>query len=327
MKAKPVKIWAFFAVLILTCVCTAGAHTINIGGQTITLQDTCSSDHKLNVFDGTNTYCAEATTDTLSGTLHVMHNGTIYSICDGACGGGGEVPPVPPAPEVLSSSCSWTQSNANAYLLSDGRQYFDTTLGIDTNVQAEITLDVVNGKSAVVIGTSGSTCLYDFFLNDRGRHSFKIGKNSGTLSGNSSAANPSGKYVYSIELRSGSSYTKDVYMSRVNGTRTRIASISLSSSTACTDSNHTLLVLGGDVASGLNQTLNGGIKLYGIKLKNKSGTLQHDFQPVAAGTRFVGCGPNGTDYVAPTNGMWDAVTKKFYQAGGTGGQMGYGVDP
>ena len=86
---------------------------------------------------------------------------------------------------------------------------------------------------------------------------------------------------------------------------------------SCTGSE-TMMVLNNDYVT-ITQGQNGGIKLYNIKVWNTSGTLLHEYQPVAQGTNICG-------YTALTNAMWDTVTKKLYYPAGTG-QMGYGVDP
>lgn len=39
-----------------------------------------------------------------------------------------------------------------------------------------------------------------------------------------------------------------------------------------------------------------------------------------------GCDENGSDYVVPTNALWDNVTKQILLPGGTN-PLGYGVDP
>ena len=319
MKAKPVKIWAFFAVLILMCVCTAGAHTINIGGQTINLQDTCSGDHKLNVFDGTNTYCAEATTDTLSNTLHVMHNGTIYSICDGACGGGGGewvMPEEPGEPIDLSNvpNCTWTQPNTKAYLLSDGNQWFDTGVTADTSVNIDVQVKIVNGMSARVFGTNSSSCWFDMTLDHKHRAQFRFGSANNAASTSFSEAN-SKKLLRFVTSESASNKKRiDYYLDGVRQsyfTRTYAA---------CTSADTLKVFKNNLIADGLvDQTDSGGMKLYYIKIYNSSGTLIHNFQPVAQGTNVCG-------YTALTNAMWDSVTKKLYYPAGTG-QMGYGVDP
>ncbi len=309
------KIWAFFAVLILTCVCTAGAHTINIGGQTITLQDTCSSDHKLNVFDGTNTYCAEATTDTLSNTLHVMHNGTVYSICDGACGGGGEwvMPEEPGEPIVINDpNCNWTQPNANAYLLSDGRQYFDTKVPVDSSVNIDVTAQVVSGTNARIFGVVDSTCYYDLVLDKQRRAHMRFGTSSSAVTKNLTEAQSKQKIRYYTETDG------DYKNFRLSGSG--VSGYLRKKNAACT-SQSTLKVLTNKLFADtmVDPTQSGGIKLYYIKMYNSSGTLIHDFQPVAKGTNICGVTP-------PTNAMWDFVTKKLYYPAGTG-EMGYGVDP
>lgn len=316
-KAKPVKIWAVFAMLILTCVCTAGAHTINIGGQTITLQDTCSSDHKLNVFDGTNTYCAEATTDTLSNTLHVMHNGTVYSICDGACGGGGEwvMPEEPGEPIVINDpNCNWTQPNANAYLLSDGNQYFDTGVTADTSVNIDVQVKIVNGMSARIFGTNSSSCWFDMTLDHKHRAQFRFGSANNAASTTFSEANSKKQLRFVTSDSTSNKKRIDYYLDGVRQsyfTRTYAA---------CTSADTLKVFKNNLISDGLvDQMDSGGMKLYYIKIYNSSGTLIHNFQPVAQGTNVCG-------YTALTNAMWDSVTKKLYYPAGTG-QMGYGVDP
>ena len=65
----------------------AMGHVLHIGNTSITLQNTCNTDHKLNVRVGNNVYCAPATTTWSDNSLHVNVNGTVYTICDGECGG------------------------------------------------------------------------------------------------------------------------------------------------------------------------------------------------------------------------------------------------
>ena len=86
-----------------------------------------------------------------------------------------------------------------------------------------------------------------------------------------------------------------------------------------------MYVLNNDYVT-INQANSGNIKLYSIKVYNTSGTLIHNYQPVAAGTHLTNCGTNGGDYIVPTNCMWDTETKQILLPGGTG-EMGYGVDP
>lgn len=302
---------------VLTCICTAGAATLNIGNHSINLLTSCTSDHKLNVYDGTNTYCAEATTDTLTDALHVMHNGTSYSICNGACGGGGGewvMPEEPDDPIVLPSSCTWTQTNENAYLLSDGNQYFDTGVPIDTSVNLDVQVKVVNGISARIFGTNSSTCWFDMTLDHKHRAQFRFGSNNNAASTTFSEAN-SKKLLRFVTSNSTSTKKRiDYYLDGVKQsyfTRTYAS---------CTSADTLKVFKNNLISDGLvDQTDSGGMKLYYIKIYNSSGTLIHDFQPVAQGTNICG-------YTALTNAMWDTVTKKLYYPAGTG-QMGYGVDP
>ena len=308
------KIKVSLLLLLLPLIAMADTHTLNIGGATIALSETCDSEHKLNVlYDGT-VYCAPATTDTLTDTLHVIHNGTIYSICNGSCGGGGGeyvMPETPPEPIVLPETCEWTQTNENAYLLSDGRQYFDTKVPVNSRNNIEVTVQVVNGAYARLFGTQGSSCNFDMTLNNVGSLSIFMGNGSA----NAYTFNtPSAKNVYKTTTNktSTNSVTKIFYANdtRLNRTTKTVYD--------CTDANHTMLVLDNDLTT-IDQTKSGGIKLYRIIMKDSSNNLIHDFQPVAKGTNICGVTP-------PTNAMWDFVTKKLYYPAGTG-EMGYGVDP
>lgn len=317
MKAKPVKIWAFFAVLILTCVCTAGAHTINIGGQTINLQDTCSSDHKLNVFDGTNTYCAEATTDTLSNTLHVMHNGTIYSICDGACGGGDipeyVMPATPPKPVQLSSSCAWTQSNANAYISTNGNQYFDTDIPVSNDKETSITAQIANGASARLYGTIGSSCHYDLTVDAYGDLQFRIG---GTNTGKpTEGSDMESKHTWITRKHPSGSTKKTIYQDSETNKIGQVNSYTCSTSNQIYLLNNDWKTISGSI----------GIKLYSFKVWDENRTLLHDYYPVKSGTILTNCASGGGNYTAPTNCLYDAVAKQILLPGGTG-QVGFGSD-
>lgn len=295
---------------MLTCICTAGAATLNIGNHSINLLTSCTSDHKLNVYDGTNTYCAEATTDTLTDALHVMHNGTSYSICNGACGGGGGewvMPEEPEDPIVLPSSCTWTQTNENAYLLSDGNQYFDTKVPLNSRDDIEVTVKVQNGKSARLFGGLNTSCYYAMSLANNGSLATRFGYSgrSYTLT----SEEQTGKTVYKTE---NTSNNKKIYY--VNDRDLTNGGVSVNT---CTNSD-TMLVLNNNHPSVVTWSQSGGVKLYRIRMWNSSGTLIHDFQPVKAGTNICGT-------VAATNAMWDSVTKKLYYPAGTG-QMGYGTD-
>jgi len=61
------KLWLFVLLFVLhPLVAMADTHTLNIGGTTIALSETCDSEHKLNVLYNGTTYCAPATTETLT---------------------------------------------------------------------------------------------------------------------------------------------------------------------------------------------------------------------------------------------------------------------
>lgn len=230
--------------------------------------------------------------------------------------GGGEeyvMPEVPPEPEQLPSSCDWTQTNSNAYLLSDGNQYFDTKVPINSKNNISVTMQVANGANARIFGTLNATCKYDMTLNQNSKLGVSMSTN-GSTTYPLVDAQPNGKNTYSTQTAStATTYTnKYIY---VNGTK--LSNIS-KKVTNCTGTN-TMLVLNNDYITGVNPALSDGIKLYNIKLYNSSGTMIHNYQPVAAGTDICG-------YTVPTNAMWDTVSKQVYLPAGTG-QMGYGVDP
>jgi len=298
---------------------TAWGYSLRIGSATIGLQTTCSSDHKLKVYDGTNTYCAEATTDTLTSTLHVRHNGTNYSICDGACSGGGGTWVMPEEPEEPidfgdDPNCNWTQSNSNAYLLSDGNQYFDTGVTADTSVNIDVQVKIVNGISARIFGTNSSSCWFDMTLDHKHRAQFRFGSANNAASTTFSEANSKKQLRFVTSDSSSSKKRIDYYL---DGVRQSYFTRTYS---ACTSADTLKVFKNNLISDGLvDQTDSGGMKLYYIKIYNSSGTLIHNFQPVAQGTTICG-------YTALTNAMWDSVTKKLYYPAGTG-QMGYGVDP
>ena len=310
----------FFALLFVLhpLVAMADTHTLNIGGATITLSETCDSEHKLNVLYGGTVYCAEATTDTLTDTLHVSYNGTTYSICNGTCGGGsggGEyvMPETPFEPVVIDDNCEWEQTNENAYLLSDGNQWFDTGVTVDTSVNIFVTAKVINGHSARIFGTTGGTCYYDMTINASRTAFFKIGTQNSSASISLTQAQSTQKIQWYTQ--SNGATNKWIYRIFEDGKSSRT---SKTLGSACT-STETIKVFNNNLVSSVNQTDSGGMKLYSILLKNSSGTTIHNYQPVAAGTNICG-------YTVPTNAMYDFVDKRVYLPAGTG-QMGYGVDP
>lgn len=291
----------------------AGGYVLHIGGATVNLQSTCTSEHKLNVKYGNETLCANATTDSLPDTLHVLYNGTIYSICDGECGGGGQeyiMPTTPPDPVQLDSSCTWTQNNLNAYLESDGNQYFDTRATVANDQEVEITAKIVNGTSAQLYGTSGAKCFYDVTVDDYGEIFFRIG--TSTYGAFWNPGSMSNKHVWTIKNYNPSAKKKYIYLDTVdsNGRLGQMNSYTCSA-------DDTILIFKNDWKT-VNLNNNGGIRLYSIKVWNKDGTLIHQYQPVQSGTSFC-------NYTAPTNALWDTVTKRVLLPGGTG-QTSFGTD-
>lgn len=292
----------------------AGGYDLHVGDVTIALQNSCSTDHKLNVKVGNDILCAAMTNDTVTEkSLRVNLNGTVYTVCNnGTCdsGSGGEwVMPETPDDPIVIPNCTWEQTNSKAYLLSDGRQWFDTGVAVNTANNIEVTVQVINGKHARIVGTKNSSCYYDISLAPSGVGAVRMGTNTTNTSVSISTALRTAKNTWKTE-------TVDNTNKRIklNGT----TKINKPLTSACSVSN-TIMVFNGDAMASIDQTQSGGMKLYNIKLFDGSGTKIHDFQPVAAGTNICGT-------VAATNAMWDMVTKKLYYPAGTG-QMGYGIDP
>lgn len=284
---------------------------LNVGGTAIALSETCDSEHKLNVLYNGTTYCAPATTETLTNTLHVLHNGTTYSICNGSCGSGGYVmPETPPEPIELPETCEWTQTNENAYLLSDGNQYYDTGAALNPENNVEVTLQVVNGQSARIFGSMGASCTYDMTIRNDGVFAMRMGSGAVTKKLELDDDVRVAKNVIRTETSNKTRNYKNIY---VNDTKV----ISSSTASRCT-STYPFLILKNNFIS-VTDDASGGIKLYRIRLWDEDDNLIHDYRPVAAGTNICG-------HVAQTNAMWDFVTKELYYPAGTG-QMGYGVDP
>lgn len=299
----------FLPLVLLPCYALADGRVLHFSNYSLNLQNSCTTDHKLNVQIGNELYCAPLTTDWSDNSLHVSFGGTTYTVCNGECGGGEWVmPEEPEEPIVIDPSCEWTQTNSNAYLLSDGNQYFDTGVTLNSRNNIEVIVQVNNGKGARLFGTLGTgNCHFDMSINNAGNLAVEIG-------------NTGKSYTLTSEERTG----KNTYKSENVGTNKKKYYINNRDLTnggrqanACT-SNNTMLVLNNNYPSSVNWALSGGVKLYRIRMWNSSGTLIHDFQPVAQGTNICGT-------VAATNAMWDFVTKKLYYPGGTG-TMGYGVD-
>lgn len=305
----------FLAVLLLFVHTVAGARVLHVGDKSVQLFETCSTQHKIKVAIGEEIWCAPLTTQLSANTVRVAFNGTTYSVCGEDCneGGGEEVPEIPPEPIVMDDTCEWEQTNTNAYLLSDGNQYFDTGVGVNSAHNVELTADIINGVSAPLMGTVDSSCFYDVTINNNGIIYFRIGTLTSSASLKSQYNRPVGKHVYLVQNKTGLK-DKIIYVDGSNaGGKT------LRTDTMCSSDDTIKIFKNSHIASVNNNLANsGGMKVYSVKLWNSSGSLIHEYQPVAKGTNICG-------YTTPQNGMWDTVTKKFYLAGGSG-VMGYGVD-
>ena len=314
------RVWRIILAAFLTTYARmAGGYDLHIGDVTVALQNSCSTEHKLNVKIGDQVLCAPMTADTVAEkSLRVKLNDTVYTVCNGTCGGGGGgeyvMPETPPVPAQLPTSCTWTQSNSNAYLLSDGNQYFDTGVTADTSVNIDVQVQVINGLSARIFGTNSSSCWFDMTLDHKRRAQLRFGSVNNAASTNFTEANS--KKILRF-VTSDSSSTKKRIDYYLNGVKQSYFTRTYS---ACTSSDTLKIFKNNLISAGLvDQTDSGGMKLYYIKVYNKNGTLIHDFQPVAAGTNICGT-------IAATNAMWDFVDKTLYYPAGTG-SMGYGVDP
>lgn len=295
----------------------AAGYDFHIGDVAVALQNSCSTEHKLNVKIGDQVLCAPMTADTVAEkSLRVKLNDTVYTVCNGTCGGGGGgeyvMPETPPEPIVLPETCEWTQTNPNAYLLSDGQQYFDTMVPVDSSVNIDVTAQVVSGTNARIFGVVDSTCYYDLVLDKQRRAHMRFGTSSSAVTKTLTEAQSKQKIRYYTETDG------DYKNFRLSGSG--VSGYLRKKNAACT-SQSTLKVLTNKLFADtlVDPTQSGGIKLYRIIMKDSSNKLIHDFQPVAKGTNICGVTP-------PTNAMWDFVTKKLYYPAGTG-QMGYGVDP
>ena len=304
-------------MILTTYTGMAAGYDFHIGDVAVALQNSCSTEHKLNVKIGDQVLCAPMTADTVAEkSLRVKLNDTVYTVCNGTCGGGGGgeyvMPETPPEPIVLPETCEWTQTNPNAYLLSDGQQYFDTMVPVDSSVNIDVTAQVVSGTNARIFGVVDSTCYYDLVLDKQRRAHMRFGTSSSAVTKTLTEAQSKQKIRYYTETDG------DYKNFRLSGSG--VSGYLRKKNAACT-SQSTLKVLTNKLFADtlVDPTQSGGIKLYRIIMKDSSNKLIHDFQPVAKGTNICGVTP-------PTNAMWDFVTKKLYYPAGTG-QMGYGVDP
>lgn len=304
---------AVLTVILATYACMARGYDLHVGDVTIALQNSCSTDHKLNVKIGDQVLCAPMTADTVTEkSLRVNLNGTVYTVCNnGTCGGEWVMQETPDDPIVIPN-CTWEQTNDKAYLLSDGNQYFDTMVPVNSRNNIEVTAQVVNGAYARLFGNKGTSCQFDMTLNSNGDLVLFMGTGYATVP--YPISDSSAKIVYKTETAS----TKTTYVTKYFYADNDKLNDSSKKVNDCTDADHTMLVLDNDLSS-IDQTNSGGIKLYRIRMLDSSKKLIHDFQPVAKGTPICGVTP-------PTNAMWDFVTKKLYYPAGTG-EMGYGEDP
>ena len=295
-------------LFFIPCVVMADTHTLNIGGTQITLSETCDSDHKLNVLYGGTVYCAPATTD----TLHVSYNGTTYSICNGACGGDIPeyvMPATPPAPVSVSESCTWTPSNTNAYIATNGGQYFDSGTTVSNDKELSITAQITNGASARLYGTIGSSCRYDLTVDAYGELQFRIGtSNYGT---SVDGSNMESKNTWITRNHNSGPTKKNIYQNTENKKLTQMNSYKCSN-------NNKIYLLNNDWSSVSNT--NTGVKLYSFKIWDVNDTLLRDVYPVKRGTNICG-------YIVPIDCLYDVVNKQVLLPGESdSSSYGYGND-
>ena len=304
---------AFLVLLLMQWATVVYGRVLHFSNYSLNLQDSCSTDHKLNVQIGNELYCAPLTTTWSDNSLHVEFGGTTYTVCDGTCPSGQYVmPATPPPPEQLSTSCTWTQTNANAYLISDGNQYFDTGFGPDNSNEVEITAKIVNGENARLYGTSGSTCFYDVTVDSYGDIYFRIGTSTYGTYFRGSKLSMSDKHTWIIKNHNSGPTKKFIYQDVVSNS----GKLGQMNSYTCSVTTNTVKILKNDWKT---ISSNGGeIRLYSIKVWDKNGNLLHEYQPVAQGTNICG-------YTVPTNCLWDAAKQQVLLPGGTG-QTGYGAD-
>lgn len=287
-------------------------HVLNVGGTTLALSDICDSEHKLNVLYNGTTYCAPATTDTLTDTLHVLYNGITYSICNGPCGGDIPeyvMPATPPAPVSVSESCTWVPSDTNAYIATNGAQYFDTGTPVSNDKEISITAQITNGASVRLYGTIGSSCRYDLTVDVYGELQFRIGtSNYGT---SVDGSNMESKNTWITRNHNSGPKKKNIYQNTENKKLTQMSSYECST-------NNNIFILNNDWASVSNT--NTGVKLYSFKIWNVNDTLLRDVYPVKRGTNICG-------YIVPIDCLYDVVNKQVLLPGGSdSSSYGYGSD-
>jgi len=307
------KLWLFALLFVLHPFVALGVeHVLNINGITLTLSDTCDGDHKLNVLYGGTVYCAPATTDTLTDTLHVSYNGTTYSICNGSCGGDIPeyvMPATPPAPVSVSESCTWTPSDTNAYIATNGGQYFDTGTTVSNDKEISITAQITNGASARLYGTIGSSCWYDLTVDAYGEMQFRIGTSKYGTSVDGS--NMESKNTWITRNHNSGPTKKSIYQNTENKKLAQMNSYKCSN-------NNKIFLLNNDWSSVSNT--NTGVKLYSFKIWNVNDTLLRDVYPVKRGTNICG-------YIVPIDCLYDVVNKQVLLPGGAdSSSYGYGSD-
>lgn len=274
---------AFLLLFLMQWATVVYGRFLYFGNKSINLLQSCTSTHKLNVQYGNEYWCAPLTTTWASDSLHVEFGGTTYTVCDGECPSGQYImPATPPAPEQLSTSCTWTQTDTNAYLISDGNQYFDTGFGPDNTNEVEITAKIVNGENARLYGTSGSTCFYDVTVDSYGDIYFRIGTSTYGTYFRGSSLSMTDKHAWIIKNHKSGPTKKLIYHDVVSNNR----KLGQMNSYNCNTTNNTIKILKNDWKTVSSNS--GDIWLYSIKVWDKNGNLLHEYQPVAQGTNICG---------------------------------------
>ena len=277
----------------------ADGPVLYIGGATINLLTTCNAEHKLHVYDGTNVYCASATTDNLSNALHVSYNGTVYSICNGECDS--EEPVI--SPDHTIENCRLTDADADTYISANGTQFINTGVVGSNKVEIQATANVTDIMSSVntYVWSLDSTeyrytLWYDVAKN--GKDTLYLSRAHTTASASSTKNLPIGNKTTYRMATNGMLYLNNV--SKIQHQQ---------SATLTADGNILIFGNSGGTTS--------PVKMYRVKLYN-NGTLVRDFVPVPANMKIC-------DYTTPSAGMFDIVNQQFYGNSGTG-TFTYGID-